>query len=91
MRVKVLSVHRGREGNPTLVARVQVVRVYRGQSPRPNQEIRFILPPCGPAAVSVRSGSDLVIYNPTQPGRVRVPAYNWVEYERAKRFDPSIR
>jgi hypothetical protein len=53
--------------------------------------MRFFLPMCGPAAVPVRSGSDLIIYNPIQPGRIYLPAYNWVEYQRAKRFDPSIR
>ena len=91
MRVKVLSVHRARGGNPTLIARVQILRVYRGQVPRENLEMRFFLPMCGPAAVPVRSGSDLIIYNPIQPGRIYLPAYNWVEYQRAKRFDPSIR
>jgi hypothetical protein len=59
----------------------------------------FKLPPCSGAAVDVRPGADLVIYGFMQPtilisgalpNRAGMWVSEWVDYPRAKRFDPQV-
>jgi hypothetical protein len=91
MRVKVLSVHRPSGYQAPLIANVRILQVYRGNKPRPNLEMQFSYPPCGPAAIDVRPGVDLIVYNSIQPGRLFIPGLQWVDYQRARRFDPLVR
>lgn len=99
MRVQILSIKHPQGYQAPIFAKVRVLRVYRGKKPVANTML-FQLPPCSDAAVNVLPGADLVIYSAAQPTKLmrgdrpnQIGIWNslWVDYARARRFDPRVR